>query len=881
LLVGWDTTVKGMNAVRGFGLTLALAGCRSLAFGQSISGPESIGWDRQTFTVAGKDVVLIGGSMHYFRIPQAEWEADFQRMREDGFNIADIYIPWFIHEPEEGKFDFASLQKFLDLARKYGIYIVARPGPYINSETDQGAFPRWLSGKNVGFRRNTELDRKWSKHWYDAIMPLLAQNQVTRGGPVIMVQIENEYGHPQYLSDEEKKEYVRFLYQAASAYQFDVPLMGNDMQFAQQDPSDPILSRIYGTADAYFDSYTSLEEMLTKQRKLNNNSPLGCAEYGLAGAEATVRTMLGLGTDYLDEYLFRGGSQFRYAAKGYEFAGYSADAIVEEGGYTMPKYGPMKTAALFLRQFGATLARSEPASEPATVDDPEVWIRQRNHSDQGFLFVRSDMRGVSERTLSLQSVSQQHISYVDPKSHRKRVIPEHSSLLLRREQTRLLALNLQLGPQSALVYSTADLLGRYAYRERTWLVFYGGPGEIGEASFHFAAKPADLNRNAVWDDEHQEAVLALPFGDRDQIVPVTKDLSVLLISRERAYRAKEFSLGNEPELLISGADDAFIKSDGNKIDFDLQSRHSLGNMTLLSGPQLTGVTFDHKPARIVAIAGTQQFSVNLPVPELSLPDERVALTRSWNGFRPSIHRTVSQPASLSELEVWEKGVAHYHASFPGQDHPLRLTFFTDDYKAVYINGNFSPEASNRATEALLLAPCATRTCALDIYYLDTGRPKEDLGLWRLDEKKGLTAVEWVTGVDQVPVLAEWQIEFARLDDLGDPPRSDSPITTLEYSFHRPDSAGLTAVWRVFMPEIPGLVYLNGIYMEHHEPGRTLNIGRDGIYLPPSLLKADNTLLLVAFEPVPEHLQASLIRAETDSIRKQARVVLEFAPSSGK
>ncbi len=128
--------------------------------------------------------------------------------------------------------------------------------------------------------------------------------------------------------------------------------------------------------------------------------------------------MLGLGTDYLDEYLFRGGSQFAYAAKGYEFAGYSADAIVEEGGYILPKYRAMKTNALFLRQFGSTIARAEAAAEPATVDDPEVWIKQRNKGDQGLLFVRSDMRGVSDLTLALKSVSQQHITYHDPKSGR-------------------------------------------------------------------------------------------------------------------------------------------------------------------------------------------------------------------------------------------------------------------------------------------------------------------------------------------------------------------------------------------------------------------------------------------------------------------------------
>jgi hypothetical protein len=163
----------------------------------------------------------------------------------------------------------------------------------------------------------------------------------------------------------------------------------------------------------------------------------------------------------------------------------------------------------------------------------------------------------------------------------------------------------------------------------------------------------------------------------------------------------------------------------------------------------------------------------------------------------------------------------------------------------------------------------------------TGRPKEDLGLWRLDEKKGLASVGWSNGAEQIPARAEWQVEFADLDDLRDTARGNSPITTLSYSFHRPQSAELTAVWRVFVPDVPGLVYLNGVYMEHHEPGRTPNIGREGIYLPPSMLKDENTFLFIAFEPIPANLQAPLIRPEPDSIRKEAQVVLEFAAVFGK
>ena len=870
------TLPRASKLIAGTLLPLVALCCCAPLCAQTSPASGSILWDRQTFTVKGQNVVLIGGSMHYFRVPPAEWEADFERMQEDGFNIADVYIPWFIHEPEEGKFDFDNLQKFLDLARKHGIYVVARPGPYINSESDQGAFPRWLSGKNVGFRRNTELDRKWSKHWYDAIMPLLARSQITRGGPVIMVQIENEYGHPQYLADDEKKEYVRFLYRVASAYGFDVPLMGNDMQFAQKDASDPVLSKLYGTVDAYFDSYQNLEDMLTQQRKLNSDSPLGCAEYGLAGAEATVRTMLGLGTDYLDEYLFRGGSQFQYAAKGYEFAGYSADAIVEEGGYTMPKYGAMKTAAIFLRHFGATMARAEPAPEPAAVDDPEVWIRQRNHGEQGFLFVRSDMRGVSDRTLALQSTSQQHITYIDPKSHQKRVIPRYSRLLLRREQTRLLPLNLPLH-DSSLAYSTADLLGRYEFGKRSWLVFYGLPGEIAEATIRFPEKPSDLNGAAIWDEENREASLLLPFGERDQVVPVTGNVSLLLVSRDRAYRAKEFSAAGEPALLVSDADDALFQVSGGKVGFDLQARHPLDSFTVLSGSQLAAATSADKSFRIETISGTQQFSADISVPALSLADVPVALAKSWRGFNPRIEKSSNQLVSLPELGIWQKGITHYHATMNGQDHALQLKFFTDDYKAVYADGTFSPEASNRATEALVPAPCAAgKTCAIDIYYVDTGRPKEDLGLWRLDESKGLASASWIDGTSERPVQAEWQIQFSGLDDAQSALPGKSAMTTLQYSFRRPAAGALQAVWRVFMPDARGLVYLNGAYMEHHEPGRTLNIGRDGIYLPPSLLKDQNTLLFVAFDPVPKNLQPPIIRAERDSIRKSIPLVLSFA-----
>jgi hypothetical protein len=814
--------------------------------------------------------------MHYFRIPESEWEKDLRRMQADGFNIVDTYIPWFVHEPEENKFNFEALQKFLDLVRKHNLYLVARPGPYINSETDQGGFPRWLSGKGVNFRSDSEASLRWTKHWYDAVMPLLARNQISRGGPVIMVQLENEYGHPQYISNDEKKRYTSFLIETASSYGFTIPFMGNDMQFAQ-DPNDPVLSKLYGTVDAYFDSYKDLEQMLQKQRQLNTSTPLGSAEYNLADPAATVRTMLGLGTDYLDMYLFRGGSQFGVAAKGYESASYEADAPIAEGGYALPPYGAVKATAMFLKQYGSAMARSEPA-QMATVDDPEVWITQRNNHQQGFLFVRSAVRGVSERTLALKSLSAQKITYRDPATGEVRVIPQYTTMLLHREQSRLMVLNLPITSQAEVVYSTAELLGHYASSGMTWLVFYGDPGEQAEVALTFKSKPEGLPADAVWNDEHHEAVLRLQFTAADRILSLSKHLSIMVVSRERAYLAKELAIAGQPALVISNADETDAEISGEQVNLQWGLRRSPGQVTVLSLHRIERAVVNGRAVPVRVIGGAQQFLADLPVPNLGFAPQNAHIKQRRKGFRPSFERSETQLRSLPEFEIWKKGVTQYSATLPTGLGSLRLRFFTDDYKAVYLNGNFIQEVSNRAKESFIPSDYCSgqNTSKLEIYYLDTGRPKEDLGLWRMDEDKGLQSAEWVNGNSVTPADAQWKIEFADLDRLRMSLRRESRPNVIEYTFPRVQRENWEAVQRVFMPGIRGLVYLNGIYVENHEPGSVASLGRPGIYLPPSFLKNQNQLLFVTFDPVPPDLELPVIKADSDSIRKIAHVQLSFA-----
>jgi hypothetical protein len=146
----------------------------------------------------------------------------------------------------------------------------------------------------------------------------------------------------------------------------------------------------------------------------------------------------------------------------------------------------------------------------------------------------------------------------------------------------------------------------------------------------------------------------------------------------------------------------------------------------------------------------------------------------------------------------------------------------------------------------------------------------------MDEEKGLRKVECLTAASRIPVNTEWTIEFAVMDEVPRLSPKKTGLEVIEYTFPQPLLAGGAAVWRVHMPWVPGLVYLNGHYMEHHEPGEQITESRDrpGIYLPPSMLKMeDNRLVFVALAPPPSPLPLPIIRADEDSFRKLATVVL--------
>ena len=173
---------------------------------------KSLTFDRTGFRIDGKDQFLVSGEFHYFRVPKADWERRMRLFREAGGNCLASYVPWLIHEPEEGDIRFGDadcrdLTGFLSLAQEMNLKVILRPGPYQYSELDNDGLPGWLLKQYpeiLARNASGEIFRKSSvsylhpvflekaRRYYRAFAEQVRQYMAENGGPVCMLQIDNE-----------------------------------------------------------------------------------------------------------------------------------------------------------------------------------------------------------------------------------------------------------------------------------------------------------------------------------------------------------------------------------------------------------------------------------------------------------------------------------------------------------------------------------------------------------------------------------------------------------------------------------------------------------------------------------------------------------------
>jgi beta-galactosidase len=408
---------------------------------------EVIGMNSRYLTLNGKPWLPVMGEFHFSRVPEAQWEPEILKMKAAGVSIVAFYIFWIHHEEVEGQFDWSGqrdLRRFVQLCAKHGMYVMIRIGPWDHGEVRNGGLPDWLLKKTQHTRQNDPVYLSYVKLFYAQIAQQVSGLMWKDGGPIIGVQLENEYGHKGAGAG---AEHILELKRMAVADGLDVPLYtvtgwdgavvphGETIGVYGGYPDEPWSTSLDKLAapEVYmfrFGSRVSGGNMgamgMSGDSRGNTEQydyPFITAEMG-GGIEDTYHrrpviqpddvaammpVMLGSGVNLYGTYMFQGGENpdgvlstlQESQATGYPNdlpqKSYDFQAPLSEYGQEKPVLKKLKVFNYFLQSYGerlAPMAAFRPSRLPAKPGDFGVArIAVRADEKSGFLFFNNHVRG--------------------------------------------------------------------------------------------------------------------------------------------------------------------------------------------------------------------------------------------------------------------------------------------------------------------------------------------------------------------------------------------------------------------------------------------------------------------------------------------------------
>ncbi|GGU22761.1 beta-galactosidase [Streptomyces violascens] len=780
------TTVLALGAA-GLTATAPAAQARPTA----PAAAHTVGHDDHALTIDGKPLSIWSGEFHYWRLPSPDaWRDVLQKMKAGGFNAASIYFDWDFHSPKPGVYDFTGVRdvdKLLDIAREVGIYVIARPGPYINAETDGGGFPGWLVTQK-GKARTTAPDYlAAADEWLSRIDPVLARHQLTNGtGTVIAYQVENEY----YQDTPDGHAYIRHLVDKAHADGITVPLTGNhNGVFAKELDIDGHDSYPQGFNCSSPDTWHGLPDLSGAK---SSDEPLFLAEFqggsfdpwGGPGFDkcrrltdgdfekAAYENNIASGATMQNFYMAYGGTSWGWLpSPGAVYSSYDYGAPIREDRQLSEKYLVDKRLG-YLVQSVAPLTKTQSATASAP-DNASVLRRDRRNPDDG-----TTITVVRHKDVNNKAKDTTHLALGGYAS-----VPQEpgTALTVDGRDSKLLVSDYAMDHQR-LTYSTSELMTHGTFGARDVALLYGRHGQDGESVLRYAARPGvkvlSGQVGQTWDAATGDLRLNYRHDGLAQVLitPSNGSTPLLLLLADDATADTYWRLdtpqgpvlASGPELLRTASYDRGVL----KLTGDTDKAASLH---VLTGAPATSVSWNGRPAPGAldttgsALAGPKPASL----PALGSWKVQRETPEAEPGFDDAAWRAADKPVLSADDYGFHAGSIWYRGHFAaaGTESGIQVDATTGKGGAylAWLNGTYLGSSAD-ATH-LFAVPGgvlkAGKDNVLAVLAADMAHEQD----WSADDShkqpRGLTSVRLVGSAKQIG----WRLQGALGgEDLVDPVR---------------------------------------------------------------------------------------------------------------
>ncbi|MEN3310186.1 MAG: hypothetical protein V7603_6388 [Micromonosporaceae bacterium] len=474
---------------------------------------HTVTFDQYSLMLDGRRTIIWSGEFHPFRLPSPGlWRDVLEKMKASGYNAVSMYFDWGYHSPAPGVYDFSGVRdmdRALAVAASVGLYVIARPGPYINAEVDSGGFPGWLTTQAGRARSDAPDYLAATDDWQSHMDAVIARHQFTDGtGSVILYQIENELA----ATGTAQRTYLEHLYAKARADGVTVPIFHNDKgrNGFWVPAGSGATGTVPGPVDMYaFDGYPGG----TCHTDGTPGSPSSAPDWGIwgpggakGGASASPLTpgfTAEFGGGWFDYwgsvgtyactavrqgpgyervfyetnianrltlqnfYMTFGGTSWGWLPAPVVYTSYDYGAAIDEARQLRPKAVAMKEIGYFLQS--VTPITKVERGAPVTPSSPAVKVYHNVNPDDGtefFIATHSPSNATTDDTFTFPIGA-----YTVP-------------LRLHGQDAKTLVANYDMDGQH-LVYSTSEIETHFG----GLALLYGRDGEAGETVLRYASEP--------------------------------------------------------------------------------------------------------------------------------------------------------------------------------------------------------------------------------------------------------------------------------------------------------------------------------------------------------------------------------------------------------